>query len=239
MKYALEINKLTKWYSKKSCAISEISFNVEYGKFHAYIGPNGSGKTTTIKCIVGLYKKFSGEILINGINNRNISSLEHIGYVPEIENFYTNESVLDFLIKYTSIYGISKNEIFKRVDHYLNLFNVEKIKNKKISSLSSGQSKIVNIIQAVIHNPKILILDEPTVNLDPDMRIIFYNLLLSLKSKGTTIFISTHNLDEIEKYTDYITMIREGKIIYSDIFDKDNLLKFYTELAQRGQSKNV
>ncbi|WP_373438434.1 ABC transporter ATP-binding protein [Metamycoplasma equirhinis] len=211
----LKINNLTKIYPKSDKGIKEISFEVPTGDFHSFIGENGAGKTTTIKTIIGLYTKYTGEILIDGISSKEESSKSIIGYVPEVANF-PKELTTNAYLKYLALLSNIDSKIAQnRIDEMLKKFGIYDLKNKCPYSFSSGQKKKVLLIQALIHKPKLLILDEPSANLDPTARFELFTLLNELKKEGVTIFISSHILTEIDRYTDSLTLIHNGEILYN------------------------
>jgi ABC-2 type transport system ATP-binding protein len=200
MENVLKVIKLKKVIDKEKI-LDNVSFEVPKGKLCAFIGHNGAGKTTTIKSILSLYQYDSGEILINGINSKKISSHKALGYVPEKENFPKIKAIV-FLKMMAQLYDVPKNIMEERIEYYKRIFSLENRLNINLSSMSSGQKKKIMIIQSLLHDPQLLIMDEPTENLDPDTRDIFYRLVAKLKKQGKTIFISTHNLDEIENFAD-------------------------------------
>ncbi|WP_416738223.1 ABC transporter ATP-binding protein [Mycoplasmopsis meleagridis] len=231
----LEVKNLTKTYrnNKDIVGIFNLNFNLLKGEFHAFIGENGAGKTTTIKSIIGAYNNFEGEILINGISNKKYESKKLLGYVPENALFPKEITVYKYLFALAKLNNLKNNLIRKKIDYFLKIFEITELKNKKPFNFSSGQKKKILLIQALMFEPNILILDEPSANLDPTARFNLFKLLSDLNKKGTTIFISSHVLSEIDKYVDSLTLIHKGKIIYSGK-KKDNLEDiFYKEIIQK------
>jgi ABC-2 type transport system ATP-binding protein len=200
MANTLEVKKLKRVIDHEKI-LDDISFYVPSGKLCAFIGHNGAGKTTTIKSILSLYGYDGGEIFINNINSRKIESHQIIGYVPEKENFPKIKAI-KFLQMMAALYNVPKRVINSRIKYYEHIFSLKNRLNINLSSMSSGQKKKIMIIQSLLHDPQLLIMDEPTENLDPDTRDIFYKLMQKLQKQGKTIFISTHNLDEIQNFTD-------------------------------------
>lgn len=210
--------------------LHSLNFSLPIGVICAFVGANGAGKTTTIKDILGLYPKSSGEILIMGSPN-NPESRANIGYIPEKENF-PKTKVYSFLKEMGEYAGLDENTISKKISYYADLFKFSEILYKKLPNLSSGQKKKIMIVQAIMSSPKILLADEPTENLDPETREIFYQEILRLnRENNMTIFVSTHNLDEIQNYLNYLVVIDQGNIKYSGSFNnkKSILRTFYKE----------
>lgn len=227
MNSTIEIKELC-FHEGSNLILDNVTFNIPRGKICAFIGPNGAGKTTTIKCIVGLYKFKKGTITINNIDNHNPESLQLIGYVPEKENFpkMTPKNYFCEICQYNQI---SLKDGRERLMYLIKEFGLQDIANNKLSTMSSGQKKKMLIIQSLLHNPDILIMDEPTDNMDPTARMMFFDLIKKLKSEGKTLFISSHNLSEIERYVDYVIMIVQGKIVYAGAADQKDLYKLYNE----------
>ncbi|MFP4877117.1 ABC transporter ATP-binding protein [Metamycoplasma hominis] len=226
--HILELKNVVKIYNKSDRGIHNISFAVESGNFHAFIGENGAGKTTTIKTIIGSYINFKGEILIGGITNLNPNSKKILGYVPENAVFPKELTTYEYLKALALLSGINKTEVKAKIESYLQRFGIIELKNEKPANFSSGQKKKVLLIQALINEPKLLILDEPAANLDPTARFELFSILHELNEKGTTIFISSHVLSEIDKYANSLTLIHGGKILYSG-HKYDSLEKIFYE----------
>ena len=207
---AIKINQLTKKYGKIK-AVDQIDLEISDGDFFGFIGPNGAGKTTTIKTMLNLLNPYTGEIKLLGNNIKKNMFQSQVGYVPGEANLYGNLKVKE-QINYFGRY-------FDKLDHdYINqlkeMFEIEE--NKKISQLSLGNKKKVAIICALMNKPKLLIFDEVTNSLDPIMQRVLFDELLRLNGSGTTIFFSSHNLEEVQTYCKNIAIIRGGKIIKHD-----------------------
>lgn len=226
----LQIKNLSKIYRNKTkeSGIFNLNFNVEKGQFHAFIGENGAGKTTTIKSIVGAYYDYQGEILINNFTNRDYKSKQFLGYVPEHANFPKDISVYKYLYSLALLSNIDKNEIELKIDQLLKQFGIFELKHAKPFNFSSGQKKKILLIQALITNPELIILDEPAANLDPTARFNLFKLLKELNQNGTTIFISSHVLSELDQYVDSLTLIHQGQILYSGV-KKESLESIFYE----------
>ena len=205
----IEIKNLTKVYGKNR-AIQDINISVKEGEIYGFIGPNGAGKSTTIKTLLNFIYPTSGEALIFGMDSVKESEKikEYIGYVPSEVRYYDDVKVKD-IIKYAqSFYPKSNKEYVDRICNELELDM-----NKKMGELSLGNKKKVAIAQSLINNPKLLILDEPTNGLDPLMQKKLFNILIEEKEKGNTVFLSSHNLVEVQNLCDRVCVIKEGKIV--------------------------
>lgn len=212
---SIKIKNLTKTYGKAR-GIENIDITINKGEIFGFIGPNGAGKSTTIKCIMNLINKNSGDIVINEKQDvkKNYRIKEEIGYLPSEIHLYEDLTVKKMLEYSESFYKKDctkrKNELIKRLDIDT---------NKKIDELSLGNLKKVGIVLALMHEPKIVIMDEATSGLDPLMQEQFYEILEEEKQKGTTIFFSSHILSEIKRICDKVAIIREGKIIKIDTIE--------------------
>lgn len=205
----IEIKNLTKTYGK-SRGIYGVTLSVKQGEIYGFIGPNGAGKSTTIKLLLNLIFPNSGEAKIFGLDcvKDTTKIKEDLGYVPSEVRYYDDVKVGE-IINYAKTF--KKNIDEEYVDHLIKTFDVDL--NKKIFELSLGNKKKVALIQAFIHKPKLLILDEPTNGLDPLVQQKLFTELVTLKNSGSTIFLSSHNLTEVEEFCDRVAIIKEGKII--------------------------
>ncbi|WP_427867278.1 ABC transporter ATP-binding protein [Mycoplasmopsis arginini] len=229
MKNILEVINLKKIFPKTDRGIKTINFSIQEGAFHAFIGENGAGKTTTIKTIIGAYTNYEGDIKINELNIKKAEARAIIGYVPEVAIFPKELTVFEYLYNLSILSNIKKSEARDLINKYLKLFNIENLAKDKPHTFSSGQKKKVLLIQALLNNPKLLILDEPAANLDPTARFELFSLLQKLnKEEKISILISSHVLAEIDKYVDSVTLIHDGKILYSGI-KKEPLEKLFYE----------
>lgn len=212
METILEIKNLTKYYGK-TLAVKDLTINIKEGETFGFIGPNGAGKSTTIRAIMNLINKTTGEIYFMGkeLSKDNIELKEKIGYLPSEISLYEELTIKEILDYHENFY---KKNIKKRRKELVKKLKIDE--NKKIEDLSFGNLKKVGIVLAFVHEPKLLILDEPTNGLDPIMQQTFYELLEEEKQKGTTIFYSTHILNEISKVCDRVGIIKEGKLLKID-----------------------
>lgn len=233
--YILEVKRLNKIYQdkKSSRGVFDLNFSVEKGAFHAFIGENGAGKTTTIKSIIGSYRQYEGEILINGISSREAASKAKLGYVPENTIFPKELTTWEYLFSLAKLSGLSSTQAKTKINELLKKFDIVDLVNLKPYSFSSGQKKKVLLMQALINDPELIILDEPAANLDPTARYQLFKLLSQLHNEGKTIFISSHNLSEIDKYVDSYTLIHKGKIVSSSKKEKSLESIFYEEVINK------
>jgi len=206
----IEISHLSKYYGR-SRGIEDISFEVSRGDIFGFIGPNGAGKSTTIRILLNLIFPSSGSGSIFEMDmvkdSKKIRSL--IGYVPSDANLYDRMKVHEFL-EYNAAFHAVKNSKHK-IRELCDVFNLDPL--RKIQELSMGNKKKVTIVQALVHKPELLILDEPTTGLDPLIQSRFFDLLREENTNGTTIFFSSHNLSEVQTFCKTVAIIREGKII--------------------------
>lgn len=214
--YIIETDNLTKTYGK-SRGIVDVNLKIKEGEIFGFVGPNGSGKSTTIRTLLNFMFPTSGSATIFGrdIVKDSCGIKELVGYVPSEVRFYEEVKVIDIINYAASFYKeCSRDEI----DRLCEKLDVEV--NKKMGELSLGNKKKVAIVQALISNPKLLILDEPTNGLDPLIQKKLFELLLEQKKKGMTIFLSSHNLVEVENFCDRVAVIKDGKIIDTIEIDK-------------------
>lgn len=227
----IEINNLTKYYGK-SRGIVDVSFNVEEGEIFGFIGPNGAGKSTTIRTLLSLIYPTSGSAKIFGrdcIKNAPEIAKE-IGYLPSEVFYYDKMRVID-LLKYSA--SFYKKDCSKRIKDLAEIMDLD-IK-KRIDDLSFGNKKKVGIVQALLHEPKLIILDEPTSGLDPLMQQKFFDLLLEENKKGATVLLSSHVLSEVQRLCSRVAIIKEGRIIKVEKMSnltENNFKKFKVELVK-------
>jgi ABC-2 type transport system ATP-binding protein len=211
---AIAISGLVKQYGELT-AVDGISLNVEAGDFFGFLGPNGAGKTTTISAIVSLVKKSAGTIRIFGhdIDTDWRIARRFVGLAPQEYNFDRYLSIRDVLIFQAGYYGLPKAEIESRADELLERFALTSKAKVEFTKLSGGQKRRLTLARALIHSPKLLILDEPTAGVDVELRIELWELLRTLNKQGLTIFLTTHYLEEAEQLCRNIAIIRAGKIV--------------------------
>lgn len=208
------INNLFKKYNEKTI-LNNISLKITDGDFFSIFGKNGAGKSTTIGIITSLINKDKGEIIISNYdidkNKNEIKSL--IGFVPQEYNFNQFESVLEIILNQAGYYGIPRKYAIQKAELLLKIFNLLEKKETIAMKLSGGMKRCLMIIRALIHDPKILILDEPTAGVDIISRKMIWNFLKQINNEGKTIVLTTHYLEEIEKLCKNVAIIHEGKIL--------------------------
>lgn len=210
----LEIKNLTKTYFGGKAAVSNLTLTVEPGDIYGFIGHNGAGKTTTIKSIVGIHDFDSGEILINGISIRKnpISCKQIMAYIPDNPDLYDYLTGIQYLNFIADIYQIPQKDRQERIQKEADDFEITPALGDLISSYSHGMKQKLALISALIHKPKLLLLDEPFVGLDPKASVLLKEKMKELCSEGSAIFFSTHVLDVAEKLCNKIAIISQGKL---------------------------
>ena len=217
----LEIKNLTKTYKGGKKAVSNVSLSVEAGDICGFIGHNGAGKTTTIKCIVGIHDFDEGEILVDGMSVKKepLACKSVLAYIPDNPDLYEYLTGIQYLNFMADIFGISVKEREQRIKEEADAFEITAALGDLISSYSHGMKQKLAIIGALIHKPKLLILDEPFVGLDPKAALVLKNKMHALCEDGSAIFFSTHVLDVAEKLCNKVAMIRQGEIIASGMME--------------------
>lgn len=210
----IKVEYLTKKYGKIT-GVDNLSLEVKQGEIFGFLGPNGAGKTTTIRLILDLLRPDSGEISLFGkiLNENSLEIRKRCGYLPGNFNAYGNLTGMEFLKLSTDLRGLTFLPDMNLVER----LGLDKTYlHRKIKSLSHGTMQKLGIIQAFLHNPELLILDEPTIGLDPLMQEEFYNLLKERQGSGCTIFLSSHNLSEVERICHRMAIIRNGSLVAVD-----------------------
>ena len=220
----LDIKALSKSYGKLK-ALNEVTFSLSEGEYAALLGPNGAGKTTLFQILTGLFVSDDGEVFINNCNMRNnaITALAHIGVVFQQITLDLDLTVMENLKFHSNLHGINENEFKNRVFEELEQVNLSDRINDKVRSLSGGQKRRVELARSLIHKPKLLLLDEPTVGLDPQSRRDLLEYVLKLKKeRKMAVLWATHLVDEAEK-SDTVIILNQGKIIKKN--KPENIIK--------------
>ena len=212
---ALVINDLTKIYPNKLTALNSVSLNVRQGDFFALLGPNGAGKSTAIGIICGLVNKTSGTVKVfeNNIDKNSDVAKSFIGVVPQEINFSQFETCLEIVVNQGGFYGIRRSTALERAEKYLRKLDLWEKRNERSRNLSGGMKRRLMIARALVHEPKILILDEPTAGVDVELRRSTWDFLTNINQKGVTILLTTHNLEEAESLCKNIAIINHGEIV--------------------------
>ncbi len=213
----IEVIKLTKKFDTVM-AVDDISFNLHKGELFGFLGPNGAGKTTTINMLTGLSRPNSGTIRVAGLEcSKNPKAAQHmIGVVPDESNLYPELSGFDNLCFCASLYGIHKNDRQQRAKELLETFRLKEAANRKFAGYSKGMKRKLTIAAGIIHNPQILFLDEPTTGIDVASARQIRQLIADLHRTGTTIFLTTHYIEEAERLCERVAFIVKGRIVRID-----------------------
>lgn len=211
----LKLEKVTKIYGNGKVGAEDVSLQVEAGDIFAFIGHNGAGKTTAIKSIVGIQELTSGDIFINGVSIKNnpIECKKTMAYIPDNPDIYLTLTGLQFINLIADIYGVDKETRKTKTELYADLFELKHELNAPISTYSHGMRQKLVLISALVHSPKLLILDEPFVGLDPKASFALKTIMKEFVASGGAIFFSTHVLEVAEKLCNKVAIIKNGKII--------------------------
>ncbi|MDX2444890.1 MAG: ATP-binding cassette domain-containing protein [Bacteroidales bacterium] len=213
---AVEVNKLNKSYAGKT-AVNDLSFSVNPGEILGLIGPNGAGKSTTIKIILDFMKPDSGEVKIFG-NKMNESYKNHIGYLPEERGLYKKLTAIDLIVYLATLKGMDKEVAAKNAHTLLEQTGMLVNKKMKNKEMSKGMGQIIQFIVTIIHDPKLIIMDEPFSGLDPLNTEIIKDMISKLRDEGKAIILSTHQMNKVEELCDRVLMINHGQaVLYGDL----------------------
>ncbi|WP_258086919.1 ABC transporter ATP-binding protein [Xenorhabdus bovienii] len=215
MAYALELTQLTKTYAGGMKALRGIDLRVEEGDFYALLGPNGAGKSTTIGIISSLVNKSSGKVKVFGydIDTDLVNAKRQLGLVPQEFNFNPFETVIQIVLNQAGYYGVPRNVAYNRAETYLTQLDLWGKRNERANRLSGGMKRRLMIVRALMHQPKLLILDEPTAGVDIELRRSMWEFLKALNAQGTTIILTTHYLEEAEMLCRNIGIIQHGELV--------------------------
>lgn len=224
---AVRVSNLSKSFGSQ-LAVDNLSFELRKGEIVGFLGPNGAGKSTTMKMLTGYMKPSSGVIEIEGkaITEKAMQARAAIGYLPEHNPLYKDMYVLEFLLLIGDLYGMDKKFLQERAEEMIMLCGLTKEKRKKIGQLSKGYQQRVGLAQALLNNPPVLILDEPTTGLDPN-QLVEIREVIRQAGKEKTVLLSSHIMQEVEALCDRVILINQGKIVSDTSLD---------ELRSRGQS---
>ena len=223
----IKVNNIFKSFKEE--VLKNITFDYEKGSIVGFLGPNGAGKSTLIKILTGIIRPDKGSIYINNVNiseNRNIAK-SNIGYIPEVPTGFNNLTVKEFLFFCGEIRYLKKEKIKSELDLIDQQFQIKDIFHKRMDNLSKGLRQRIWLIQALLHNPDILLLDEPTDGLDPIQKKIMINFIKNIAS-NKTIIITSHTLDDLQILCNHVLIIKDGMIVFKDNLEK--ILKNYNDL---------
>lgn len=235
----VEIKNVSKTYNGKKKVLKNISFKIEGGEIFAFIGHNGAGKTTMIKCIMGILDFEEGDILVDNksIKEEPLECKRIMAYVADNPDLYENMKAIDFINFICDMYEVSEDIRRENTLKYAKIFEIEDKLNDDISSFSHGMKQKIALIAALAHNPKVLIMDEPFVGLDPKAVYDMKEIMRDMAKDGKTIFFSTHILDVAEKLCDRVAIIKDGTIVkvgkMKDIKGDESLEQVFLELGEK------
>src|SRR5512136_2416071 len=241
--FAVETKGLSKKFGSFT-ALDSLNLRIGVGTVHGLLGPNGAGKTTAIKILCGLLRPSGGEGYVLGKRVPDRSILPEIGYMPQEIALYLDLTVHGNLTLYGELFGLSKSRIAEREEELLDFVALQKWKDSLVSNLSGGMKHRVSLACSMIHEPKLLFLDEPTVGVDPELRAAFWEYFDLLKQKGVTIVLTTHYMDEAQ-HCDRIALLRQGQLLAEgtpmDVVKSasaTNLEEAFLALAKRGEARS-
>ena len=235
----IEIKNVSKTYNGKKKVLKNISFKIEGGEIFAFIGHNGAGKTTMIKCIMGILDFEEGDILVDNksIKEEPLECKRIMAYVADNPDLYENMKAIDFINFICDMYEVSEDIRRENTLKYAKMFEIEDKLNDDISSFSHGMKQKIALIAALAHNPKVLIMDEPFVGLDPKAVYDMKEIMRDMAKDGKTIFFSTRILDVAEKLCDRVAIIKDGTIVkvgkMKDIKGDESLEQVFLELGEK------
>lgn len=235
----IEIKNVSKTYNGKKKVLKNISFKIEGGEIFAFIGHNGAGKTTMIKCIMGILDFEEGDILVDNksIKEEPLECKRIMAYVADNPDLYENMKAIDFINYICDMYEVSEDIRRENTLKYAKIFEIEDKLNDDISSFSHGMKQKIALIAALAHDPKVLIMDEPFVGLDPKAVYDMKEIMRDMAKDGKTIFFSTHILDVAEKLCDRVAIIKDGTIVkvgkMKDIKGDESLEQVFLELGEK------
>lgn len=208
----LELKHLKKYYATQK-AVDDISFSIEQGSIFGLLGPNGAGKTTLLRMITGIFYPDDGDIIFDGEKFNPVNDVQKIGYMPEERGLYKKMKIGDQVLYLAQLKGLSKSEAMQKIKFWFKKLEMESWWNKKVEDLSKGMSQKLQFVTTVMHEPKLIILDEPFSGLDPLNANLIKDEIYGLAQRGCTIIFSTHRMEQVEEICDHIVLVNLGKKI--------------------------
>jgi ABC-2 type transport system ATP-binding protein len=215
----LELQNLKKYFATQK-AVDDISLNIEKGQIFGLLGPNGAGKTTLIRMITGIFYPDEGNIIFDGKKFDPIKDISHIGYMPEERGLYKKMKIGEQTLYLAQLKGLSKSDATRKLKEWFNKFDMDSWWNKKVEDLSKGMSQKLQFVTTVLHEPKLIILDEPFSGLDPVNTNLIKDEIYNLAKRGATIIFSTHRMEQVEEICDHIALVNKGKKILDGTVQK-------------------
>ncbi|PKL88554.1 MAG: ABC transporter [Ignavibacteriae bacterium HGW-Ignavibacteriae-2] len=222
----LKLESLSKKFNSFT-AVDNINICLNKGELFGFLGPNGAGKTTTIKMIVGLFKPTEGSIYIDGVNisTNNVEAKRKIGYIPDQPYLYDKLTGKEFLLFCGGLFDVDKNKLKQKIEELIELLKIENWLNKRTEEYSQGMRQRISIASALLHDPPLVVIDEPMIGLDPQSTHIIKNVFKEYVKSGRSIFMSTHSLNVAEEISSRVCIINRGKIIFDDTSETLQKLK--------------
>ena len=208
----LELQHLKKYYATQK-AVDDVGFSIDKGSIFGLLGPNGAGKTTLLRMITGIFYPDSGQIIFNGKKFNPVNDIGEIGYMPEERGLYKKMKIGEQAIYLARLKGLSKKEALEKIKEWFEKFEMQGWWNKKVQDLSKGMSQKLQFVTTVLHEPKLIILDEPFSGLDPVNSNLIKDEIYNLSKKGATIIFSTHRMEQVEEICDHIVLMNKGQKI--------------------------
>jgi ABC-2 type transport system ATP-binding protein len=244
---SLELRNVTRLYSGIP-AVKEVSFVARAGEVTGYLGPNGSGKSTTLKMITGLIEPSAGQILFRGepIERNRIAHRQRLGYVPEEPHIYPHLTGFEYLEMIGQLRSLPERSLAAKIDGFLQLFSLYADRYVPISSYSKGMRQKVLLAAALLHNPEIVLLDEPFSGLDVNSALVLRNLIGKLAARGKVVLFSSHELETVERVSSHIVILHKGRVVANDSIEQlralmslPTLESIFTELAVEQDTEGV
>ncbi len=241
---AVTVRNLTKVFAtpfrrEKIVAVKDLSFTVEAGHVYGLIGPNGSGKSTTMKVILGLIKATKGNTAIFGRDSRNVDSRRSVGFLPENPYFYKYLTGAETLNFYGKLCGLSRKLIRERTDELLDMIDLQDARNRRLGGYSKGMLQRIGLAQALIQEPRLVVLDEPTAGVDPAGSRKIRDLIVELKEQGISVILSSHLLEQVQEVCDQVGIIFKGELVREGRLEDLISIEDQTELVIRNASPEI